>query len=225
MTRVDPSRDRKDVLRDPEFMAMLEASRQVEDDFLALRNPAILATLRLTGKRRREVASLRWRDVWVDEGYLYFNFILLKKHRAKPPEAVKAVPLRDPLTRPVLEYRDYLEEKFSPGMGDPFWPRVRCVFGNNTVDPKDGLCDRSIYNVVREAGDAAGVVVWPHLFRETAGAEEARRDPSLYGVYKVANRLNITERTAWHYMRRHALNVIERDYGEGEASPSTRQPA
>ena len=65
--------------------------------------------------------------------------------------------------------------------------------------------------MVRDAGDAAGVKVWPHLFRETAGGEEARlAGDSLKGINNVMDRIDVTERTAWRYMNRYVKSIINR---------------
>ena len=214
MTNVDEDRDRKDVLSDEEFNLMLTQARGNDDEFLAHRDPAILCMLRLTGKRREEVAGLAFNDVWIEGDYIHINFVLLKKHQDKPPERVRSIPLDDPLTKPILDYMKYLKRKYKE-MPKSFWPRVRPHFGHNVVYLDKGISGRAVYNVVRKYADAAGVVAWPHLFRETAGAEEVKQDPSLYGVYKVANRIDVTEQTAWNYMRRHAMNVIRREYKNG----------
>ena len=237
MTNVDEDRDRKDVLSDEEFNVLLAQARGNEDKVLANRNPAILCVLRLTGKRREEVAALKFSDVWLEKNdipgindrgqistqFLNINFMLLKKSHHKklpdgtvlpaspPPERVRPIPLEDPLTKPIVDYMNFLKNRFdeTPKF---FWVNVRPCFGHNIYQLDKGITGRTIYNVVRDTADGARIVVWPHLFRETAGAEEVKQDPSLYGVFKVANRIDVTERTAWNYMRRHAMNVIRRDY-------------
>ena len=93
-----------------------------------------------------------------------------------------------------------------------FWLHVRPVFGISVVFPNKGIQGRQVYNVVRDSGDAAGVNVWPHLFRETAGGEEARKaGDSLAGINKVMNRIDVTERTAWRYMDRYVKSIIDRE--------------
>ena len=62
---------------------------------------------------------------------------------------------------------------------------------------------------IRDSGNACGVIVWPHLFRETVGADEVMKDASVYGVAKVMTRLNIHERTAWAYMERHVMSIVK----------------
>jgi len=210
MTNVDEDRKIRPVLNDDEFNLMLAQARGNAFSFLALRNPAILCTIMITGKRRTEVASLMRRDVYIDKPNLAMNFILLKKHKVNPPQIVRYIPLKDPLSKPILEYKNYVDEHYPDS--PEFWIGTRYVFGSPVIYPYKGISGRQVYNVVRDAGDSAGVKVWPHLFRETAGAEEIRRDPSQYGVQKVMNRIDVTERTAWSYMQRHILTVIERDY-------------
>ena len=217
MTNVSSDRKTRDILDDSEFSHMLAQAKKNECEFLGYRNPAILCVLRITGKRREEIAALENRDVWVNRGLLQMNFMLLKKHREKPPQTVKRVSIEDPLTHDILEYLYYVKELEKNPVY--FWPSVRNVFGNYVVEFDKGITGRTVYDVVRGSADSAGVVAWPHLFRETAGAEEVIKDPSLYGVYKVADRINVTERTAWNYMRRHAMNVIKRDYQNVDQIP------
>ena len=217
MTNVDLDRKARDILDDSEFSLILAQAKKNECEFLGYRNPAILCMLRITGKRREEIAALENRDVWVNRGLLQMNFMLLKKHREKPPQTVKRVSIEDPLTHDILEYLYYVKELEKNPVY--FWPSVRNVFGNYVVEFDKGITGRTVYDVVRGSADSAGVVAWPHLFRETAGAEEVIKDPSLYGVYKVADRINVTERTAWNYMRRHAMNVIKRDYQNVDQIP------
>ena len=118
--------------------------------------------------------------------------------------------LKDPLVYPILDYKNYIDETYPDSK--EFWLHVRPVFGNYVIYPDKGIQGRQVYNVVRDAGDLAGVDVWPHLFRETAGAEEIRKDPSTFGLRKVMNRIDVTERTAWHYAERYVLSVIDREY-------------
>ncbi|OGN91085.1 MAG: hypothetical protein A2Z70_00775 [Chloroflexi bacterium RBG_13_48_17] len=221
MTDVDKDRKTRPILSDREFDLMLTQSRVNDTEFLRLRNPAILCVLRITGKRRGEIAGLERKDVWVEGDLLSLNFKLLKKSRkhtkengtivpaAPPPEKTRYVPLKDPLILPILDYMEHLEREY-PG-SSKFWLHVRPVFGVSIVFPEKGIRGRQVYNVVRDAGDAAGVKVWPHLFRETAGGEEARlAGDSLKGINNVMDRIDVTERTAWRYMNRYVKSIINR---------------
>jgi len=228
MTNVDEGRKHRSILSDSEFNLLRAQAREKGFDFLALRNEALLCCLRLFGKRRAEFGSsylthlvkvdgekvkiktykdgMRRNEVWVDSHNINFNFRILKKHGEKPLEMVRRVPVDDPLAQPILAYIEYLDHLDKPT--EYFFPSAKNVFGNHMIQHDKCLPSRCVYDVVRDLGDACGVVVWPHLFRETAGGEEIIEDPSQYGVYKVMNRLNVTERTAWAYMQRHVMSVI-----------------
>ncbi len=208
MTNVDEDRGKRPILNAVEFDLLLSQARVNDCDFLALRNPAILCLIRITGKRRAEIAALKKNDVWVDESYIYFNFGLLKKHKDKVPNKVRGIKLSDPFSYPILNYINYVNENYPES--DNFWLGVWPVFGNYVIRPDIGLTGKQIYNIIRECGDLTDVAVWPHLFRETAGGETIKADPTVYGVRKVMDRIDVTERTAWAYMNRYVTSVINR---------------
>ena len=227
MTNVDDDRKVRPVLSDPEFKLILSAAMATPFHFLAIRNTSILCMVRITGKRREEIASLTRRDIFVEGSNLAMNFKLLKKRHRKtlsdgtiipaglPPQIIRYVSLKDPLVYPILDYKNYIDTNYPKST--EFWLHVRPVFGNYVIYPDKGIQGRQVYNVVRNAGDLAGVDVWPHLFRETAGAEEIRKDPTPMGMRKVMNRIDVTERTAWNYVARYVDTMIEREYEkEGE---------
>jgi len=233
MTNVDEDRKNRSVITDAEFNLLRAEARVNEFRFLALRNEAILCALRLFGKRRAEFGSsvlkseisipntdpveytitktynpgMLRSSVWVDENYINFNFKVLKKHKSKLPEYLKRVSVEDPLAYPILRYINYLD-----GLEKEvtyFLPSAKNVFGNYIISYEKCLPSRCIYDVVRDAGNSAGVIVWPHLFRETAGSDEIKDDPSVFAIAKVMNRLNIHERTAWAYMERHVMSIVK----------------
>lgn len=228
MTRVDKDRKHRSILSGHEFNLLRAQARENDFKFLALRNEALLCCLRLFGKRRAEFGScylthleeidgekvkvktykdgMRRNEVWVDTHNINFNFRILKKHGDKPLERVRRVPIDDPLAKPILAYIEYLDHL--DDSVEYFFPSAKNVFGKYLIQGDKCLPSRCVYDVVRDLGDACGVVVWPHLFRETAGGEEIIEDPSQYGVYKVTNRLDVTERTAWAYMQRHIASVV-----------------
>jgi len=224
MTRVDENRKVRPILSDIEFDLLLVQARVFPFHFLALRNTAILCMIRITGKRRKEISSLTRRDVFLEKNRLAINFKLLKKSHRKilpdgtikpaspPPNKVRYIPFKDPLVPPILEYKEYIDKHYKESK--EFWLHVRPVFGQYIVYPNKGIQGRQIYNVVRKTGDMAGVTVWPHLFRETAGAEEIIRDPTPMGMSKVMTRIDVTERTAWNYVERYVTSVIDREYEE-----------
>ncbi len=213
MTNIDKDRKNRSVLSAKEFNLLRAEARVNPFGFLAYRNEAMLCMLRLFGKRRAEYGcsgfspGLLRDDVWVDEEYINFSFKVLKKHKFPLPEYLKKVSVKDSLAYPILNYINYLDNL--DVKVDYFLPSAKNVFGNYIISHSKCLPSRCVYDVVRGLGDACGVVVWPHLFRETVGGEEISKDPSVYGVAKVANRLNIHERTAWAYMERYVMNIVK----------------
>lgn len=238
MTNVDGDRKNRSILSTKEFELLRAEARTNPFDFLALRNEALLCALKLFGKRRAEFGSsvlkkktpipdtnpkeyiiektindgLHRSNVWVDEEYINFNFKLLKKHKNKPQEKIKRVPIDDPLALPILTYLEYLDALNTPVKY--FLPSAKNTFGKYWIQYDKCIPSRCVYDVVRELGDACGVIVWPHLFRETAGGSEIIKDPTVYGMAKVMNRIDVTDRTAFAYMERHVLSVIRSEEKE-----------
>lgn len=86
MTRVRNSEarvNRKTVISDAENNEMLERAELIEDEFFRLRALAVLCLLRLTGKRREEIAKVRLDFVKIEQGFLSITFELEKKKRRK----------------------------------------------------------------------------------------------------------------------------------------------
>jgi integrase len=211
VTRVRGSRarvNRRTVISSKEFQAMLNRAKQIKDKFFRLRAQALLCLLRLTGKRRAEVAMLRLNDFRVEAGFLHVTFTLLKKRKGSvlQRQAIKIIPLTDPLAKPILEYLSYLNGlEPKPTF---FLPRVKSVFGYNVIVEDAHIGGRQVFNIVRELSDQ----VWPHLFRETVGSDVIKADPSIIGAFRVMRRLDLEDyRTGFNYLRRFAGDVIRRE--------------
>ena len=128
----------------------------------------------------------------------------------KPDLSTKSVPLNDPLSKPVLRYVDYLrnrrvEPKF-------LFPSGKSVFGNYFLIQNKHLTGRQIFNIVRGISDS----IWPHLFRETVGSDVIKADPTIIGAFKVMNRLDLENyETGFHYLKRYASDIIQRNSERG----------
>jgi len=244
MTRVRNSKEReerKTIVNEAEFQKMLKTTLDIKDRYLCLRAVAVLCVLRLTGKRRGEVARVEFNDVKVENNFLHITFTLEKKRKrfkrclgcqtrnmakaqfcvkcglslenvqiqksSKHDTATKSIPLTDPLTQPIVEYIGYLKSNV-PDVKFLF-PSGRTLFGDNYVIlPNKHLDGKSIFNIVRGLSET----VWPHLFRETVGAEVVKSDPTLIGIFRVMRRLDLEDyRTGFEYLKRHAGDVIERE--------------
>ena len=207
--------ERKTVITDSEFQQMLKRASEIKDEFFRLRALALLSILRLTGKRREEIAMLELDGVKVEAGYLNLTFTLLKKRRevVLTRTVTKSVPLTDPLTKHILNYVDFLNRlKPKPKY---LFPRVKSVFGNNVIIPDAHITGRQIFNIVRSLSSS----VWPHLFRETAASDIIKQDSSIIGAFRVMRRLDLEDyRTGFRYLYRYAKDIIERGVKEMEAN-------
>ena len=154
------------------------------------------------------MSRLSHADFKLEGDALNVTFELLKKRRGSvmSRRVTKGLPLSDPLTKPILEYLEYLE-KLEP---QPlyFLPRTISLFGRvMVVDPNNHVSGRQVLNLFRGVSEDA----WPHLMRETVGAEIIRRDPTVIGVFRVQQRLDHEDiATSMRYLSRYAVDVIRR---------------
>jgi len=203
-------RDRRDVIGEAEFRLMLEASKIGQlHPYYALRNPAVLCLLYLTGKRAGEVATVKLGDVVEAGDFLEVTFTVLKKRNRSPIwlQRTKALPLGDPYTRIVLDYLGYMEASHPDCLY--LFPSTRYTHLNRGVvlDPLRPLSRTTVWRVVTRAGEDA----WPHLFRETMGARVARSyGDTLTALFAVKRRLDLEKMdTAMRYVERYAVERIE----------------
>jgi integrase len=180
---------------------------RIKDVFLSLRARAVLCLLRLTGKRRGEIAILSLSNFKVEDNFLNVTFILAKKRKETvlSKTAKKSIPLSDPLTEPIITYLEHLRslEPF-PAY---FLPRVRSVFGNNFIVSNSHISGRQVFNIVRSVSDT----VWPHLFRETVASDIIKQDNSIIAAFKVQRRLDLESvNTGFNYLRRFSADIIQR---------------
>jgi len=214
MTHVRNSKlreNRQTVITDNEFAEAVKRAEQMKGEFFRLRASALLCILRLTGKRRTEVAMLRLDSFKVESGFLNITFILLKKRKGHvlQRQATKQIPLTDPLTKPILRYLAYLRS-LEP-QPQFFLPRVKSVFGYNVILSDAHISGRQVFRIVRSLSET----MWPHLFRETVGSDVIREDSSIIGAFKVMRRLDLEDfRTGFNYLRRFAGDVIRREEEE-----------
>lgn len=222
----DARKNRQTVISDAEFAAMLEKANQLPDEFQRLRARALLSVLRLTGKRRSEVASLALSSFAIEltgspatgQGLLHITFSLSKKRRASviTRTSTKSIPLSDPLTTEIIAYLKHLLH-LSP-KPRYFLPRLQPAFGINHMIHDEHISGRQVFNIVRDLDSA----VWPHLFRETVASDVVKQDPSLIGVFKVQQRLDLSRfETGFAYVRRYAGDVIRREAAKLDQEPKS----
>ena len=199
--------DRTDVIQDSEIQEAIENARRIKDPYFQLRAVAVLSLLRISGKRRGEVAIIPLDNFSVKPEYLEVKFILEKKRTKTKLNKIstKQFPLDDPLTQNVIEYLNYLE-KLTPK--PKFWlPTGKAVFGTYIINPNKALTGRQVFNIVRNNSEK----IWPHLNRETVGADVVAQDDSINAVFKVQQTLDLENfETAFRYVKRFSKQIIKR---------------
>lgn len=211
MTWVRGSKDRTErttVISDSEFNEALENAENLGSEYFRLRAKAVLSMLRLTGKRRGEIAQLPLDNLVQKGDFLNVTFILEKKRKGNVLQklSTKSLPLHDDLTQHILAYLDYL---FCLETRPLYWlPSGRCVFGNYVILPEKHLSGREVFNIVRQCTDT----FWCHLFRETVAADIIKQDSTIIAAFKVQRRLDLESyQTGFNYLRRFASDIIERE--------------
>lgn len=209
MTNVSPGRQRTTVIGDTEFSGILETAAAIPDEFYRLRALALIALVRLTGKRRVELSRLELAaDFEQGETSLNVTFSVAKKRKKNRMliRSIKELPLANPLTQLIVRYLEYLrglepEPRF-------FLPHTQPLFGSGRylIDPDRGIQPRQVYNLVVGVGPDT----WPHLYRESAASDIVKGDDSLIAVFKIMRRLDLQKyETGFNYLRRFAADKIE----------------
>jgi integrase len=197
--------ERQKVISDEEFAEALYNAERIPNEFLRLRAKAVLCLLRLTGKRRGEIAVLPLENFKVEKGFLNITFILEKKRKGHVLQklSTKSVSLTHPLVRPILQYLEYLNNmKPKPKY---FLPQAKSVFGYIVIIPEQHISGRQVFNIVRECSET----FWPHLFRETVASDIIKEDDSIISAFKVQRRLDLEDfRTGFRYLKRFATDII-----------------
>jgi hypothetical protein len=203
--------ERQKVITEEEFEEALNKAEQIPNEFLRLRACAVLCLLRLSGKRRGEIAVLPLENFKVEKGFLNITFILEKKRKGHVLQklSTKSVSLTHPLVRPILQYLEYLNNmKPKPKY---FLPQAKSVFGYIVIIPEQHISGRQVFNIVRECSET----FWPHLFRETVASDIIREDDSIIAAFKVQRRLDLEDfRTGFRYLKRFATDIIAEEEGK-----------
>lgn len=208
--------DRKDILSPNEIDGMLQKADQLKHEYFRLRAKALVSVFK-TGKRRAEVSSLEKTDLKVERGFLYITFTVVKKRKKKvlATRRTKRFRLKSHYAQHILKYLDYMKEHHPKCKY--LFPSSRSVFGQTFFLYQDKhLSGRQILRIIKDLDPNA----WPHLFRETRGAEVVRADErkgrlSIFTVYRVKHALNLErEATAWNYINRYATETIEAEEEE-----------
>jgi integrase len=236
--------ERKTVIGDKEFEGMLESANHVEDKFLRLRSLALLCLLRLTGKRRTEMAILELSSLKVEDHMLNVTFNLLKKKRRfkKCPACEEKNTTRSKFCKKCGFNLENVKPKHT---GNPDTstksipltdPLTKPIFEYldllNSLHPKPIYLFPStrqlwgkVYIILPEKHlkgrqifnlvRACSEAAWPHLFRETVASDVVKSDPSMIGAFRVQRRLDLESfETGFTYVKRYASDIIQRELKE-----------
>lgn len=208
---------RKDVLSDREIEAMIVKADRLKPEYFRLRAKALVA-LFITGKRRAEVATLEKTDLKIEEKFLYITFTVVKKRKKKvlSTRRTKRFPITSKYAHYIMKYQAYMK-KHHPKCQYLF-PSTHSIFGSALAFYKNKhISGRQILRIIKQLNPKA----WPHLFRETRGAEVVRADErkrgeaSLMTVYRVKRALDLeSATTAWNYINRYATETLEMEEEE-----------
>jgi site-specific recombinase XerD len=104
--------ERTTVISNSEFSEALANADKLPTEYFQLRAKAVLSMLRLTGKRRGEIAQVPLANFVQKGNFLNVTFILEKKRKGSvlQKQSTKSLPLNDDLTRRILAYLDYLNQ-------------------------------------------------------------------------------------------------------------------
>jgi integrase len=240
-------KERKTVISEDEFREMLAKAEELKPEFFKLRAKALLCILRLTGKRRGEVAQLQLGDFKVESGFLNITFRLEKKKRsfkvcaecgAKNVKNAKFCRQCgfDISNAPVQKRGKQAESVKAIPLSDPYVkPILDYLAFLDGLEPKPKFVFPSVKSLFGEGliiypdkhltgrqifniVRGLSTMVWPHLFRETVAAEVVKRDPSLIGAFRVRRRLDLESfQTGFNYLKRYAADIIEREVMQVES--------
>ena len=243
MTRVRNNafrENRETVIEDGELNKALEKASSIPNEYFRLRALAVLSLLRLSGKRRTEIAWIPLDNFKVENDLLTVIFTLEKKKRKykKCPTCasknsnisvfckkcglqISGVPVTftSKQTKSIKAFQ----------LSDPLTQNLlKYLYYLTSLDPVPKFwlpSGRSVfgkYNIIpdRHLSDRevfnivreTSETIWPHLFRETVASDIVKQDNSIIAAFKVQKRLDLEDmRTGFGYLQRFAKDIINRE--------------
>jgi hypothetical protein len=230
---------RDTVIEDAEFDKALENASAIPNEYFRLRAIAVLSLLRLSGKRRTEIAWLPFENFSVEKDLLLVTFTLeKKKRRQKKCPGCSAKNSRISLfckkcgldiSRTLITFSSKQAKALKAfPLEDPLVQNIlkylTHLLSLNSV-PKFWLpSGKSVfgnYFIIpdRHLSDRevfnivrqTSDIIWPHLFRETVASDIVKQDNTIIAAFKVQKRLDLEDmRTGFNYLQRFAKDVIRR---------------
>jgi len=231
---------RETVIEDVELNKALEKASAISVEYFRLRALAVLSLLRLSGKRRTEIAWIPLENFKVENDLLTVTFALEKKKRrhkkcptCNTQNSVAALfckkcgfGISDAQVASTSKQTKSLK---AFQLSDPLTHHILCYLEFltrlNSI-PKFWLpSGRSVFGRYlilpdRHLSDRevfnvvrdSSETLWPHLFRETVASDIVKQDNSIIAAFKVQKRLDLEDmRTGFNYLQRFATDVINRE--------------
>ena len=245
MTRVRNNafrESRETVIDDSELGRALDHANTIDNEYFRLRALAVLSLLRLSGKRRTEIAWIPLENFKVENDLLTVTFTLEKKkrkHKKCPACSTKNASLSTfckkcglqisevPVTFTSKQAKSVKAFPLSDLLTQNLLKYLDYLTSLNPI-PKFWLpSGRSVfghYFIIpdRHLSDRevfnivrdTSETLWPHLFRETVASDIVKQDNSIIAAFKVQKRLDLEDmRTGFNYLQRFAKDVIQREQG------------
>jgi hypothetical protein len=232
--------NRETVIDDNELGRALDQANTIDNEYFRLRALAVLSLLRLSGKRRMEIAWIPLENFKVENDLLTVTFTLEKKKRkhkkcsacSTKNSALSAFCKKCGLQiseTPVTFTSKQAKSVKAFQLSDPLTLNVLKYLNYLTrlnPIPKFWLpSGRSVfgnYLVIpdRHLSDrevfnivrGTSETLWPHLFRETVASDIVKQDNSIIAAFKVQKRLDLEDmRTGFNYLQRFAKDVVKRE--------------
>ncbi len=243
MTRVRGNafrESRETVIDDAELDKALDQANAIDNEYFRLRALAVLSLLRLSGKRRTEIAWIPLGNFKVENDLLTVTFSLEKKkrkHKKCPACSTKNSSLSAFCKRcglQISEVQITFTSKQSKSikafpLSDPLTqnllkylnyltslnpiPKFWLPSGKSVFGNYFIIPDRHLSDreIFNIVRDTSETL-WPHLFRETVASDIVRQDNSIIAAFKVQKRLDLEDmRTGFNYLQRFAKDVIKRE--------------
>ncbi len=243
MTRVRNNafrESRETVIEDAELEKALEKASGISDEYFRLRALAVLSLLRLSGKRRTEIAWIPLANFKVENDLLNVTFSLEKKkrkHKQCPACNTKNSNISsfckkcgsDIAGTPVIFTSKQAKALKAFPLEDPLTqnilkylnylqflrpvPKFWLPSGKNIFGNYFVIPERHLSD--REVFNIVretSETMWPHLFRETVASDIVKHDNSIIAAFKVQKRLDLEDlRTGFNYLQRFATDIIKRE--------------
>ncbi len=231
---------RETVIDDSELDKALDQAKMIDDEYFRLRAQAVLSLLRLSGKRRTEIAWIPLENFKVENDLLAVTFTLEKKkrkHKKCPGCNTKnssisafckkcgfqisevSVTFTSKQAKSVKAFllSDSLVQNLLKYLDYLFslnpTPKFWLPSGRSVFGKYFIIPDRHLSD--REVFNIVretSETLWPHLFRETVASDIVKQDNSIIAAFKVQKRLDLEDmRTGFNYLQRFAKDIIKRE--------------